>query len=41
MSANSDDERLEAVMRRFEIPLVQFATWIIVNRELARDVVQV
>ena len=31
---------MEALMRRFEIPLVQFATRIIGDRELARDVVQ-
>src|SRR5438046_2795128 len=40
MSVNTDDERMEALMRRFEIPLVQFATRIIGDRELARDVVQ-
>jgi RNA polymerase sigma factor (sigma-70 family) len=40
MSANTDAERMEAVMRRFEIPLVQFATRIIGDRELAREVVQ-
>lgn len=40
MSAKTDDERMEALMRRFEIPLVQFATRIIGDRELARDVVQ-
>ncbi|MGH8100234.1 MAG: RNA polymerase sigma factor [Chthoniobacterales bacterium] len=40
MSANTEDERMEALMRRFEIPLVQFATRIIGDRERARDVVQ-
>lgn len=40
MSANTEDERMEALVRRFEIPLVQFATRIIGDRERARDVVQ-
>jgi RNA polymerase sigma factor (sigma-70 family) len=40
MSANTEDERMETLMRRFEIPLVQFATRIIGDRERARDVVQ-
>ncbi len=34
------DERIEELMRRFEIPLQQFATRIIGDRERARDVVQ-
>jgi RNA polymerase sigma factor (sigma-70 family) len=40
LDANADSERLQAVMRRFEIPLLQFATRIIGDRERARDVVQ-
>ena len=40
MSANTEDERMEALVRRFEIPLVQLATRIIGHREGARDVVQ-
>jgi len=40
MSANTEDERMEALMRRFEVPLGQFATRIIGDRERARDVVQ-
>jgi RNA polymerase sigma factor (sigma-70 family) len=40
MSANTEDQRMEALMRRFEIPLVQFATRIMGDRERARDVVQ-
>jgi RNA polymerase sigma-70 factor (ECF subfamily) len=35
-----DSERMEGVMRRFEIPLLQFATRITGDRERARDVVQ-
>lgn len=38
--ANAESEQLEAVMRRFEVPLLQFATRIIGDRERARDVVQ-
>jgi RNA polymerase sigma factor (sigma-70 family) len=34
------EQDFEAVMRRFEIPLLQFATRIIGDRERARDVVQ-
>lgn len=34
------DERVERLMRRFEIPLLQFATRITGDRERARDVVQ-
>jgi RNA polymerase sigma factor (sigma-70 family) len=33
-------ERMQCVMRRFEIPLLQFATRITGDRERARDVVQ-
>ena len=40
MSPNAENERMEALIRRFEIPLVQFATRIIGDRERARDVVQ-
>ncbi len=35
-----DSERMQAVMRRFEIPLLEFATRITGDRERARDVVQ-
>ena len=38
--ANADSERMEALIRRFEVPLVQFAARIIGDRERARDVVQ-
>jgi DNA-directed RNA polymerase specialized sigma24 family protein len=31
---------MEALIRRFEIPLTQFATRIVGDRERARDVVQ-
>lgn len=36
----SDSERMRSVMRRFEIPLLQFAARITGDRERARDVVQ-
>ena len=36
----TDPERLRQIMRRFEIPLLQFATRITGDRERARDVVQ-
>jgi RNA polymerase sigma-70 factor (ECF subfamily) len=36
----ADSEPMRAVMRRFEIPLLQFATRITGDRERARDVVQ-
>lgn len=35
-----DSDRMQRVMRRFEIPLLQFATRITGDRERARDVVQ-
>jgi RNA polymerase sigma factor (sigma-70 family) len=35
-----DSERMGRIMRRFEIPLLQFATRITGDRERARDVVQ-
>jgi RNA polymerase sigma-70 factor (ECF subfamily) len=38
--ASADAERIQTVMRRFEKPLLQFATRIIGDRERARDVVQ-
>jgi RNA polymerase sigma factor (sigma-70 family) len=38
--ASADAERIQTVMRRFEKPLIQFATRIIGDRERARDVVQ-
>src|ERR1700756_3555670 len=37
---NAESDRLEALMQRFEIPLLQFATRITGDRERARDVVQ-
>ena len=38
--ANAESERMRTLMRRFEIPLLQFATRITGDRERARDVVQ-
>ena len=38
--ANADSERIQILLRRFEIPLWQFATRITGDRERARDVVQ-
>ena len=38
--ANADSERMQIVLRRFELPLLQFATRITGDRERARDVVQ-
>src|SRR6266513_6260330 len=38
--ANTDSDRMRALLRRFEIPLLQFATRITGDRERARDVVQ-
>jgi RNA polymerase sigma factor (sigma-70 family) len=38
--ANADSERMQILLRRFEIPLLQFATGITGDRERARDVVQ-
>ena len=38
--ANADSERMQILLRRFEIPLWQFATRITGDRERARDVVQ-
>jgi RNA polymerase sigma-70 factor (ECF subfamily) len=38
--ANADSERMQILLRRFEIPLLQFATRITRDRERARDVVQ-
>src|SRR5213595_4097590 len=38
--ANADSERMRVLLRRFEIPLLQFATRITGDRERARDVVQ-
>jgi RNA polymerase sigma factor (sigma-70 family) len=40
VDANADSERMQGLLRRFEIPLLQFATRIIGDRERARDVVQ-
>ncbi|PYL85760.1 MAG: hypothetical protein DMF23_03015 [Verrucomicrobia bacterium] len=38
--ANADSERMQVLLRRFEIPLLQFATRITSDRDRARDVVQ-
>jgi Sigma-70 region 2 len=38
--ANADSERMQILLRRFEIPLLQFATRITGDRERAHDVVQ-
>jgi len=38
--ANTDSERMQVLLRRFEIPLLQFATRITGDRDRARDVVQ-
>ena len=38
--ANVDSERMQVLLRRFEIPLLQFATRITGDRDRARDVVQ-
>src|SRR5438477_10692277 len=38
--ANADSERMQILLRRFELPLWQFATRITGDRERARDVVQ-
>ncbi len=38
--ANTDSDCMRALLRRFEIPLLQFATRITGDRERARDVVQ-
>src|SRR5438128_1544837 len=40
VDANADSQRMQVLLRRFEIPLVQFATRITGDRERARDVVQ-
>jgi DNA-directed RNA polymerase specialized sigma24 family protein len=38
--ANADSERMQFLLRRFQIPLLQFATRITGDRDRARDVVQ-
>src|SRR6202011_4692432 len=38
--ANAESERMQTLMRRFEVPLLQFATRITGDRERAKDVVQ-
>src|SRR5438093_8289838 len=38
--ANADSKRMQVLLRRFEIPLLQYATRITGDRERARDVVQ-
>jgi RNA polymerase sigma factor (sigma-70 family) len=40
VDANADSERMQVLLRRFEIPLLQFAARITGDRERARDVVQ-
>ena len=40
VGADADSERMQTLMKRFEIPLVQFATQITGDRERAKDVVQ-
>jgi RNA polymerase sigma factor (sigma-70 family) len=40
VGGDADSERMQTLMRRFEIPLVQFATRITGDRERAKDVVQ-
>lgn len=40
VGADADSERMQTLMRRFEIPLLQFATRITGDRERAKDVVQ-
>ena len=40
VGAGADSERMQTLMKRFEIPLVQFATQITGDRERAKDVVQ-
>jgi RNA polymerase sigma factor (sigma-70 family) len=37
---NAETDRTKALLRRFEIPLLQFATRITGDRERARDIVQ-
>lgn len=39
-SVNAESDRVKALLRRFEIPLLQFATRITGDRERARDIVQ-
>src|SRR6266403_4520852 len=40
VGGDADSERMQTLMRRFEIPLPQFATRITGDRERAKDVVQ-
>src|SRR5881227_3818895 len=40
VGGDADSERMQTLMRRFEVPLVQFATRITGDRERAKDVVQ-
>ena len=40
VAEKTDSEEIKALLRRFEIPLLQFATRITGDRERARDVVQ-
>src|SRR5437879_7444051 len=40
VGADAETERMQTLMKRFEIPLLQFATRITSDRERAKDVVQ-
>lgn len=40
VEAKTESDRIQTLVRRFEIPLLQFATRILGDRERARDVVQ-
>ena len=40
VGASTESDQIRALMRRFEVPLLQFATRITGDRERARDVVQ-
>src|SRR5438132_5004766 len=40
VGADAESERMQTLMKRFEIPLLQFATRITSDRERAKDVVQ-
>ncbi len=39
-SAERENDRMKALLQRFELPLLQYATRIIGDRDRARDVVQ-
>jgi RNA polymerase sigma factor (sigma-70 family) len=40
VETKTESDRIETLLRRFEIPLLQFATRILGDRERARDIVQ-